>query len=92
LIKAGDRTIRSAIRKLIWNKEWKGSIDVSICNKDDETNSSNCRGISRLSTTYKILSNTLRSRLIPDAEEITVERQCGFRYNRSTTDNVFMCS
>ena len=38
-------------------------------------------------TTYKILSNILPSRLIPYAEEIIGDHQCGFRRNRSTTDH-----
>ena len=49
----------------------------------------NYRGISLLPTTYKILSNILLSRLTPYAEEITVDHQCGFRRNRSTTDHLF---
>ena len=40
-------------------------------------------------TTYKILTNTLLSRLTPYAEEITGDHQCGFRWNRSTTDYIF---
>ena len=40
-------------------------------------------------TTYKILSNILLSRLIPYAEEIIGDHQCGFRRNRSTTDQIF---
>jgi hypothetical protein len=40
-------------------------------------------------TTYKILSNILRSRLTPYAEEIIGDQQCGFRRNRSTTDHIF---
>ena len=40
-------------------------------------------------TTYKILSNILLSRLIPYAEEIMGDHQCGFRRNRSTTDYMF---
>jgi hypothetical protein len=42
-----------------------------------------------LSTTYKILSNILLSRLTPYAKEIIEEHQCGFRHNRSTTDHIF---
>ena len=38
-------------------------------------------------TTYKILSNLL-SRLIPYAEEVIGDHQCGFRRNRSTTDHI----
>jgi hypothetical protein len=59
--------------KLIWNKElphqWKGSIVVHIHKKGDKTDSSNYRGISLLSTSYKILSNIL-ARLTPYADEI----------------------
>ena len=77
LIKAGGRTIRCAIHKLIisiWIKdelpdEWKESIIVPIHKKGDKTDCNNYRGISLLSTTYKILSNILLSRLIPYAEE-----------------------
>jgi hypothetical protein len=42
-----------------------------------------------LSTSYKILSNILLSRLIPYAYEIIGDHQCGFRSNRSTTDQIF---
>jgi len=38
---------------------------------------------------YKILSNILLSRLIPYAEEIIGDHDCGFRCNRSTTDHIF---
>jgi hypothetical protein len=41
-----------------------------------------------LSTTYKLLSNILLSRLTPYADEIIGERQCGFKRNRSTTDHI----
>ena len=86
LIKAGGRTIRSQIHKLIvsiWNKEelpeeWKESIIVPIYKKGDKTDCSNYRCISLLPTTYKILSNILLSRLTPYAEEIIGDHQCGF--------------
>jgi len=42
-----------------------------------------------LSTTHKILSNILLSRLTPYAEEIIGHHQCRFRRNRSTTDHIF---
>ena len=50
---------------------------------------SNYRGISLLSTTYKILSNILLSRLTPYAEDIIGDHQCGFRRHRSSTDHTF---
>jgi len=42
-----------------------------------------------LPTTYKILSNNLLCRLIPYAEEIIGDHQCGFRRNSSTTGHIF---
>jgi len=97
LIKAGGRTIRSEIHTLInsiWNKgelpeEWKESIIVSIYKEGDKTDCSNYRGISLVSTAYKILSNILLSRLTPYAEETTGDNHDGFRRNRSTTDHIF---
>jgi hypothetical protein len=79
---------------LIWNKEelphhWKESIIVPIHKKGDETDCSNYRGISLLLTSYKILSNILLSRLIPYADEIIGDHQCGFGRNRSTTVQIF---
>jgi len=62
---------------------------VPIYKKGDKTNCTNYRGISLLPTTYKILSNILLSRLIPYAEEVIGDHQCGFRRNRSTTDHIF---
>jgi hypothetical protein len=75
LIKAGSRTIRCEIHEcnnLTWNKEelpeeWKESIILPIYKKGDKTDCSNHRCISLLSTTYKILSNILPSRLTPYA-------------------------
>ena len=69
--------------------EWKESIIVPTNKKGDKTDCSNYRVISHLSTTYKILSNILLSRLTPYAEEIIGHYQCGFRCNRSTTDHIF---
>jgi len=59
----------------MWNKEklpeeWKNSIIAPIYRKDDKTDCSNYRGISLLSSTYKLLSNILLSRLIPYAEKL----------------------
>jgi CRISPR/Cas system CSM-associated protein Csm2 small subunit len=72
LIQAGGNTLRSEIRKLfnsVWNKEelpqkWKESITAPIYKMVIKANYSNYRGISVLTTTYKILSNILFSRLI----------------------------
>jgi hypothetical protein len=69
--------------------QWKESIIVTVHKKGDETDSNNYRGIPLLSTSYKILSNIFHSRLVPNIDEIIGEHQCGFRCNRSTTDQIF---
>jgi hypothetical protein len=76
LIQARGETLRSEICKLIkliWNKEelphqWKESIVVPIHKKSDKTDCSSYRDISLLSTSYKILSNILLTRLTPYAD------------------------
>jgi hypothetical protein len=60
----------------MWNKEelpqqWKESIVVPIHKKGDNTDCNNYRGISLLSTAYKILSKILLARLTPYVNEIT---------------------
>jgi hypothetical protein len=80
--------------KLNWNKEElpdqrKESVVVPVHKKDDKTDCGNCRGISLLSTSYKILSNIILARLTPYADEIIGDHQCGFQRNRSVTDQFF---
>jgi hypothetical protein len=55
----------------------------------DKTDSNNYCGISLLSTSYKILSTILLSRLGPYIDEIIGDNQCGFRRNRSSADQIF---
>ena len=65
LIKAGGRTIRCAIHKLIipiWNKEempeeWKELIIVPIYKKGEKPDCNNYRGTSLSPTTYKIFQH-----------------------------------
>jgi sorting nexin-29 len=61
---------------------------VPIHKKGDKTNCSNFRGISLLSTSYKILSNILLARLTPYVDEI-IRDHCGVQCNRSTSDQIF---
>jgi hypothetical protein len=89
LKKVGGETLYSEIHRLIcsiWNKEelpqqWKESIFVPIHKRVDKTDCNNYRGISLLSTAYKILSNILLARLTPYVNEIVSDHQCGFRRN-----------
>jgi hypothetical protein len=53
------------------------------------TDCNNYRGISLQSTSYKILLTIFLSRLSPFIDEIIGNLQCGFRHNRSTTDQIF---
>jgi hypothetical protein len=86
LFQAGDNILRSKIQRIInsiGNKEelsqdCKKSTIVSICKKGDKTVYNNCRGLSLLPTTYKILSSILISRLTPCVGEVIGDHQCGF--------------
>jgi hypothetical protein len=69
--------------------QWKESITVPIHKTDDKTDCNNYCGISLLSTSYKIVSNIFLSWLSPYIDEFIGDHQCGFRHNRSTTDQVF---
>jgi hypothetical protein len=97
LIKTGDRTILFETQKLInsiWNKEelpvkWTESIIVPIFKKGVKTECSNYGGLSLFSTTCKILSKILLSRLTQYAGEIIGDHQCGLRRNTSVTDHTF---
>jgi hypothetical protein len=97
LLKAGGDTLCSEIHRLIcciWNKEelpqqWKESIIVPVPEMGDKTDCIIYRGISLLSTSYKILSNILLARLTPYVNEIIGDHQCGFHRNRSTMDQIF---
>jgi hypothetical protein len=78
----------------IWNKEelpqhWKESIIVPVYKMGDKTDCNNYRGISLLSTAYKILSNILLARLTPYVTEVIGDHQCGFCRNRAVMDQIF---
>jgi len=82
------------IIKDIWQKEkipteWNVSIICPTHKKGDIMECSNYRGVSLLKTAYKILSNILFARISPFAEYIIGNYQCGFRRNRSTTNQIF---
>ncbi|PNF40966.1 hypothetical protein B7P43_G08814, partial [Cryptotermes secundus] len=84
LIHAGEKKKIHKQINSIWNMEtipdhYKESIIVPVHKKDDKTDCSNYRGISLLSTSYKIVSNILLSRLSPYTDEIIGDHQCGFR-------------
>jgi hypothetical protein len=80
--------------KLIWTQhkipeEWSMGIIQPIYKKGDKLECSNCRAITLLNVTHKVLSGILHHRLAKYAEEILGEYQCGFRAYRSTIDHIF---
>lgn len=97
LLKAGTQPLKEHIHELIrkiWEeenlpKDWKSVIVIPIHKKGDIWNCDNYRGISLISCAYKILANIIYKRLAPYAENIIGDYQCGFRKNRSTTDQIF---
>jgi hypothetical protein len=82
------KLITSILNKEELPDQWKESI-VPVHKKGDKTDCNNYRGISLLSTSYKILSYILLSKLSSDTDEITGDCQCGFQHNRSTTNQMF---
>jgi hypothetical protein len=97
LIQAGGEIILFVIHNLVnfvWNKEklpdqWKEYIIIPVHKKGDKTDWNNYLVISLRSTSYKILTNILLSRLSSYMDGILWGHQCGFRRNRSTTDQIF---
>jgi hypothetical protein len=74
-------------RRTAWSVK---AVHYCINLQGNKTDCSNYCGTS-LSTSYKILLNILLSRLSPYMYEITGDHQCGFQWNRSTTNWIF-CS
>jgi hypothetical protein len=72
-----------SVQNLLSSRLLSKNVKIRMC-MGDKTDCNNYRGISLLSTSYKILSNILLSRLSLHVVEIIC--QCGFRRNRSTTD------
>jgi hypothetical protein len=90
LIQAGGEMLLSTFHRLINSLiSGRSLILYQFTKKGDKTDCNNYRGISLLSTPYKILPNILLSRLVPYIDEIIGVHQCGFRRNRSTTDQIF---
>jgi hypothetical protein len=63
-------------------------ITVCIHKKSAKTECNNYHGISLLPTSYKMLSNTLLSKLGPYTDEIIWDHQCGYQRKRSATDQI----
>jgi hypothetical protein len=97
LFKSGGIQLERCMHRLvclIWSEErmpndWSQSILCPVLKKGDPTICSNYRGISLLSTAYKVLSGVLCNRLKPFMDKLIGSYQCGFRPGKSTIDQVF---
>jgi sorting nexin-29 len=69
--------------------EWKTTIIWPIHKKGDKLDCHNYRGISLLSTMYKIDAIIIKMRLGTHSESMIGEYQAGFRRGSSVTDQMF---
>jgi hypothetical protein len=69
--------------------KWKESVFVPVRKKRMAKLTNDYRGISLLSTSYKILSNILLSKLSPYIYEIIGVISVSFEENRSATDQIY---
>lgn len=98
LFKKGGIKMAKEIHQLvtnIWNEErmpeeWTEAIIIPIHKKGDKQQCRNYRGISLISTAYKVFSKILQKKLEPYLKEVINEKQAGFIKNRSTTDQIFI--
>lgn len=98
LIKNGGKTLMENVHMLvlyIWKKEtmpkeWESGQIVTLHKKGDQHECQNYRGITLLSTCYKILSQIIQRRLVAivTAQNKIGQYQCGFLRGRSTVDAI----
>jgi len=98
ILKHADSSMIESIYLLIkkvWETEilpidWRVSYICPIHKKGDKQVCSNYRGVALLDTAYKVLSYYILDRIKPLTEQVVGDYQCGFRKNRSTTDQIFI--
>ena len=96
-LKAGGNVLAEHLHivlQKVWSEdqlppEWIISVIWPIFKKGDVKECSNYRGISILSTAYKILSIILCKHLKPYLSSIIGPYQCDFRPGKSTVDQMF---
>ena len=69
--------------------DWTKSIVLTMPKKGDITKCENCRTISQINHSGKVLLEIVRSRMKPYVEAILAEEQAGFRPGSSTVEQVF---
>ena len=70
-------------------QKWETGMVINIHKKGTKSKCENYRGITLLSTAYKLFTNIIKNRLNGHVEEEMVEEQCGFRKGHSCTDAIF---
>jgi sorting nexin-29 len=98
LLKYGSKELAKKLYHVIlqiWVKEEIPNKQITsiIClihKKGDPLECHNYRGLSLLNTAYKVLSNILCRRISPYAEKAIGSYQCGFRKDRSNTEQIFL--
>ena len=93
---AGDSliTILHEVILSIWTNEslplqWMEGALCPLYKKGDRLLCENYRGICLLNTAYKVFARILYNKLTPYANAVVGEYQCGFRRDRSTSDQMF---
>uniref|UniRef100_A0A1B0CNV0 Reverse transcriptase domain-containing protein n=1 Tax=Lutzomyia longipalpis TaxID=7200 RepID=A0A1B0CNV0_LUTLO len=97
LLQCGGDRLHSGLHQLVlrvWDEEvmpadWKIGVICPIFKKGDITKCSQYRGITLLSTAYKIFSSILLGRIAPYAQAAIGNYQCGFTPGKSTADQIF---
>ena len=70
-------------------QEWETGMVINIHKKGTKSKCENYRGITLLTTAYKLFANIIRNRRNEHMEDEMVEEQCGFRKGRSCIDAIF---
>ena len=96
IVKGGDQLEEELYQIIarVWEEEnmsnrWKGAIIYPTHKKKDATNCENSRPMALLDVAYKILATIIKNRLSVITERRLGQYQCGFRKNRSVTDQIF---
>lgn len=73
-------------------EEWKMGSIVPLFKKGNPDETRNYRGITLMSTAYKLYTEVIRRRLVSEIEEkgILPDGQAGFRKGRATMDNIYI--
>lgn len=97
LIKYGEQTMQIKVCEIleeVWEQgelpeRLKNAVVIPVHKKVHTTLCQNFRAIALLDTTCKVLATIIKGRLQSYAEESIGEYQCGFKYNRSVTDQIY---